>query len=214
MQFDKERRRATVEQILARLLQNFFQGIIVLAPIGITIWAVFFLFNTVDNILPNILHAMVPGIVPKDAEGNLEKIPGLGFCMVVTFVVLIGSFSSYFFFGKTVSFLNRVLQKTPGVKFIYSSVKDMMEAFAGNKKKFDKPVLANIDGGDVWRIGFLTQELLENFDMDGHVAVYIPNSYAISGNVFLVPTDKVKPLNKISAADSMKFAISGGVTHV
>ncbi len=214
MHFDKETRRAARENILAKLLQTFFQGIIVLAPIGVTIWVVLFLFNAVDDILPSILHKIVPSFVGIDSEGNLKKIPGLGFLVVLLLVMFFGWISSLFFFGRVVAFLDGVLEKTPGIKIIYSSVKDLMEAFAGNKKKFDKPVLVNIGGENVWRLGFITQKSVANFDLEDHVAVYIPYSYAISGMLYFVPPYKIKPLNNISAADAMKFAISGGVTEV
>ncbi|MFX7756089.1 DUF502 domain-containing protein, partial [Acinetobacter baumannii] len=65
------------------------------------------------------------------------KIPGLGFIVVVILVLLVGWLSSLFAVGRLVALLDTVLEKTPGIKFIYSSVKDFLEAFAGNKKKFD-----------------------------------------------------------------------------
>jgi uncharacterized membrane protein len=200
--------------ILSKLFQYFFQGLIVLAPIGITIWVVLSLFNLVDDILPNIIHAFAPSMVPKDAEGNLVKIPGLGFIVVVILVLLVGWLSSLFAVGRLVVLLDTVLEKTPGIKFIYSSVKDFLEAFAGNKKKFDKPVLVNVDATDVWRIGFITQKSSIDFGLVDHVTVYVPHSYAISGITYFVPTSSIKPLTDISAAEAMKYTVSGGVTDL
>lgn len=212
--FDRESRKAATKSVLARLLQFFFQGLIVIAPIGITIWVVLGLFNTVDNILPNFIHAILPNVVPKDAEGNLQKIPGLGFIVVIVLVVVIGWVSSLFVVGRLVEVLDKVLESTPGIKFIYSSVKDFLEAFAGNKKKFDRAVLVNVDGEDVWRIGFITQQSVTDFGLEHHVAVYVPHSYAISGITYFVPNHKIKLIDNISPADTMKFAVSGGVTEV
>lgn len=214
MHFDKETRRVVRQNIFSKLVQSFFQGIIVLAPIGVTIWAVLFLFNSVDNILPSILHKIVPDFVGVDSEGNLKKIPGLGFLVMLILVLVIGSVSSSFFVGKIVSFMDRILEKTPGIKIIYSSVKDLLEAFAGNKKKFDKPVLVNVDGADVWRVGFITQKAVLHFELEDHVAVYVPHSYAISGIVYFVPPNKIRELHNVTAADAMKFIVSGGVTAV
>ena len=112
------------------------------------------------------------------------------------------------------SILDNLIEKTPGIKFIYSSVKDFFEAFAGNKKKFDKAVLVNVDSTDVWRIGFLTRKEAADFNMKDHVVVYVPHSYAISGITYIVPKEKVKLLTNIAAPDAMKFVISGGVTYV
>jgi uncharacterized membrane protein len=214
MMFDKERRKAATKSVVARLLQFFLQGLIVIAPIGITIWVVLSLFNTVDNLLPNLLHSILPKLIEKDADGNLQKLPGLGFVVVIGMVITIGWLSSSFVVGKLVDLLDTILERTPGIKFIYTSVKDFFEAFAGNKKKFDKPVLVNVNGDDTWRMGFITQSSLKQFGLENHVAVYIPYSYAISGVTYFVPQTKVKLLSNISGADAMKFAISGGVTEV
>ena len=85
---------------------------------------------------------------------------------------------------------------------------------AGEKKKLKRPVLANIDDNDVWRVGFITQSEADDFGFTGYVAVYIPMSYSIAGNVYLLPASRVRMITDITATDAMKFAISGGVTHV
>lgn len=199
---------------LKKLLQYFFQGMIVLAPIGITLWVVVGLFRWIDGFLPNLINSLFPDLLEKDAAGNLRSLPGLGFIVVVALVLLVGWISSLFVVGRLVTLLDTVLEKTPGIKFIYSSVKDFLEAFAGNKKKFDKPVLVNVDGADIWRIGFITQQSSEDFGLKDHVTVYVPHSYAISGITYFVPKEKIKPLPSISAADAMKYTVSGGVTEV
>jgi uncharacterized membrane protein len=207
-------RRITFRSYLKKQLQYFFQGLIVLAPIGITIWVVLGLFNFVDDILPNIVHVLAPTYLPKNADGNLDKIPGLGFIVVIVLVLLVGWLSSLFVGEKLVSVLDSLLERTPGIKFIYSSVKDFLEAFAGNKKKFDKPVLVNIDATDVWRIGFITQPNAHEFGMPEHVTVYVPHSYAISGITYIVPRERIKLLTNVSASDAMKYTVSGGVTDM
>lgn len=199
---------------LKRLLQFFFQGLIVLAPIGITTYVVVSLFNLVDDILPKIIRVFAPTLIKKDAEGNLIKIPGLGFLVVIGVVLSVGWLSSLFAVSRLVGLFDSLLEKTPGVKFIYSSVKDFLEAFAGNKKKFDKPVLVNVDSADIWRIGFITQKSSKHFGLAEHVTVYVPHSYAISGITYFVPKDRVRQLDQVSAADAMKYVVSGGVTDV
>lgn len=206
--------KATVKVTLRKLLQLFLQGLIVLAPIGITLWVVVGLFRWVDAFLPNLINSLFPNLLEKDAAGNLNNIPGLGFIVVILLVLIVGWVSSLFVVGKLVDVLDTVLEKTPGIKFIYSSVKDFLEAFAGNKKKFDKPVLVNVDAADVWRIGFITQQSAEEFGLTDHVTVYVPHSYAISGITYIVPRTRIKPLHDVSAAEAMKYTVSGGVTDV
>jgi uncharacterized membrane protein len=202
------------QKILTSLAQRFFQGVIVLAPIGVTIWVVVSLFNWVDNFLPNVLNVLFPQKFAS-VNGQIPKVTGLGFVVAITLVLVVGWLSSLFFIERLMSIFDKILEKTPGVKIIYSSVKDFLEAFAGNKKKFDKPVLVCIDADDVWRIGFITQESCEHLGLKEHVTVYVPHSYAISGISFIVPLSKTKKLPKnINAAEAMKYAISGGVTTV
>jgi uncharacterized membrane protein len=198
----------------AKLVNYFFQGLIILAPIVITAWAVLSLFNYVDGFLPNLLHVLFPDLVKLNPQGDPEKIPGLGFLVVVIIVLLVGYVSSLFFVSKFVDLFDRVLEKTPGIKIIYTTVKDFLEAFAGNKRKFNKPVLVNVDAADVWRLGFITQTDLTQFEMSEHVCVYVPHSYAFSGITYFVKQDRIKIIKDVNSTDAMKFIVSGGVTDV
>ena len=197
-----------------KLLKYFLQGLVVLAPIGITVWVIVGLFSWIDDILPSLMHSIFPEWIKKASDGSIDKIPGLGFIIVVSVVLFVGWISSLFIVGRLVEIFDKVLEKTPGIKFIYSSVKDFFEAFAGEKKKFDKPVLVNIDSPDIWRIGFITLNNADDFDMKDFVVVYIPLSYAISGMTYIVPKFKTRPLENFSASEAMKFAVSGGVVNL
>ena len=202
------------QKIITALAQRFFQGVIVLAPIGVTIWVVVSLFNWVDNFLPNLLNFIFPQQF-AEVNGQIPKVTGLGFLVAIALVLVVGWLSSLFFVERLMSIFDKILERTPGVKIIYSSVKDFLEAFAGNKKKFDEPVLVNVDSTDVWRIGFITQKNTSHFGMDQFVTVYVPHSYAISGITFIVPATRIKKLPKgVSAAEAMKYVVSGGVTTV
>lgn len=199
---------------LRRMVQYFLQGLIILAPIVITVWAVTSLFHFVDNILPNIIAWMAPNLLPKDRLGNPINIPGSGSLLVILIVMVVGYISTSFIVGRMVTLFDNLLEKLPGIKIIYSTVKDFMEAFAGNKRKFNRPVLVNIESPDVWRMGFITQEDASQFGLNDHMAVYLPHSYAFSGILYIIRKDRIKPVNDLSSADAMKFVISGGVTDV
>lgn len=208
------RQKVIQKRILSTFAQWFFQGVVVLAPIGVTIWVVVSLFNWVDNFLPNLLHFLFP-VQFAAVNGQIPKVTGLGFIVALTLVVLVGWLSSLFFVERLVAIFDKILEKTPGVKIIYSVVKDFLEAFAGNKKKFDQPVLVNVDSNEVWRIGFITQQNTEHFGLKDYVTVYVPHSYAISGITYIVPTERIKKLPKgVNAAEAMKYVVSGGVTTV
>ena len=196
-----------------KLINYFLQGLLLLAPIAITIWAIASAFNFIDGILPNLIHNIFPSLM-EDKNGNIRSIPGVGFLVVIALVLFVGYISSTFLFGKALDAFDTLLEKTPGIKFIYSPIKDFFEAFAGEKKKFTKNVLANVDDNDVWRIGFITREDMEDFGFKDYVAVYVPMSYSVAGHVYIIPKNRIKPITNISAAQSMKFAVSGGVTDV
>ena len=197
-----------------KLLNYFVQGLIILAPIIVTGWAIFSLFVYVDNILPDIIYTLFPSFYHLDGDGKPIKIPGIGFGVMVILIVIVGWFSTSYVVGKVVDFFGHVLERTPGIRFIYTSVKDFLEAFAGEKRKFDKPVLVNVDANDVWRMGFMTQESGGRIGLKNHVIVYVPHSYAVSGVVYIVPIEKVKFLTDVSSTEAMKFALSGGVAEI
>jgi uncharacterized membrane protein len=200
--------------IFKKVIQYFLQGLIILAPIAITIYAVTALFNFIDNILPSLIGYFSPNLLGTDAAGNPKKIPGLGFILVTLIVILVGYISSSFIVSKLVDLFDKILERTPGIKLLYSTVKDFFEAFAGNKRKFDKAVLVCIETTDVWQIGFLTQEEVHEFGLQDYVAVYVPQSYAFTGRLYFVKTDRVRLLTDVNSAEAMKFAISGGVTTI
>ncbi len=196
-----------------KFIQLFFQGLIILAPIVITAWAVISLFNFIDGILPNLLRILFP-TTPGIEDVYQRRFPGLGFLLVILVVMVVGYISSTFIVSKLVQLFDNILERTPGVKIIYSTVKDFLEAFAGNKRKFDRAVLVSIEAPDVYRIGFITHEELSEFGLREHIAVYVPHSYAFSGVLYLVKRERVKVLSDIQSSDAMKFVVSGGVTEI
>ena len=208
------RRHMKLRQILRNLIRLFLEGVLILAPISITIWTVVALFNWIDGILPNLVHSVAPSLIGTDSFGLPKRIPGLGFIVFITIALVVGYISPSIIVSRLVDLADKLLERTPGIKLIYSTIKDFFEAFAGNKRKFDKAVLVSIEAPDVWRVGFITQEELHEFHLQEYVAVYIPQSYAFAGHLYFVKRDRVRILTDISSADAMKFAISGGVTEI
>jgi uncharacterized membrane protein len=184
--------------IAKKILRYFVQGLIILAPIGITGYILYWLFDKVDSILRPYVN-----------------VPGLGFVIILVFVILVGWVSSYFLMGSAINFFDQIMQRTPGIKFIYTSTKDFFEAFAGDKKRFNKAVLANVFSEDVWIVGFLTDEELQKFEMGADkVAVYVPQAYNFAGQLYILPRSKVKMIETITAGEAMKYAVTGGVVDL
>lgn len=182
-------------RILRGILKYFLQGLFYIVPIAVTIWVLIYLVITIDGLLD-------------------FGVPGLGIIIIFLFVLLVGYLVSNFLIDYLRPF-ERAVEKTPLIKIIYTSMKDMMNAFVGKKKQFQKPVLVKINKeAAVERLGFITKENLDELGIyENKVAVYLPFSYAISGEVLIVPKENVKEINA-SAADIMKLIISGGVTSV
>lgn len=183
-----------------RIVQHFFQGVLILAPIFLTFYTLLWIFEKLDS----FIQIKIP---------NLGRpIPGVGVIIILVGVTLVGYLSSLFILGRLFDLFERMLERIPIIKYIYSSLKDVFDSLMGEKKKFDHPVLANIYADDVWEIGFITCEDVSDFGLKDVVAVYVPMSLSISGKVYFVKKSKVTPLKNISAGDAMKFAVSGGVT--
>ncbi len=176
-------------------VQNFFNGLFLVVPVAVTIYVVFMVFNFVDGWL-NI------------------PIPGIGFLLTIGMLVLVGRLASNVFFRGAMGSLEKVLTRTPFVKLVYTSLKDLIEAFMGEKKRFDQPVLVTLmPGGHAEAIGFVTRQNLDLLGLEDRVAVYFPQSYNFAGNLLIVPRSQIRPLHADSA-DVMTFIVSGGVSGV
>ncbi len=190
-----------------KLLQYFLQGLLVLGPVTITAYFLYWAVSSIDSLIPIFSYTDVQGIVHV-------RNYGIGFVIIIVFLIIIGYLSSFFITSRFVSFFDKLLEKTPGIKHIYSTTRDFFEAFAGENKKFTKNVLANVDDNDVWRFGFIPREDMDDFGLKDYVTVYVPMAYSIAGNVYVIPKNRVKLIDNISAAQTMKFAVSGGVTDI
>lgn len=186
------------------LVNYFFQGLLFLAPISITIWAIYFLFNLINGILQGVIDRVI-GV----------SIPGLGLIILVLIILFIGLLGSTFLFQPIINYFDRLLIKAPLIKIIYTAVKDLVSAFVGQKKRFNEPVLVKLSkDSNLEKIGFITNKDLTMLGQPNEkVAVYLPHSYAWSGNLFIVKTENLSPINA-SSTDVMKFIISAGVTQI
>lgn len=174
----------------------FLQGLLYVTPISVTIYALVWAFQSLDSVFE-------------------FRYPGLGILLMLVGITLVGLLGSFLirlpFFG----FIDAQLERAPLVKLIYSSVKDLLKAFVGQKKSFNQPVLVKLyENSDIRRLGFVTDQGMELLEEDTHlITVYIPHSFAISGQLFLVPKEYVQPVNAKSA-DVMKYIIAGGVAKI
>jgi len=189
---------------MKKLVRYFIQGILTAAPLFITFYILALLFNKVGSVLHELGITINPYVDPL-----------IGFFGVIVVVILIGILASSIVFQSIMLVIDRTLERTSFIKTIYSSVKDLLSAFLGSKKKFDKPVLVlvNKETGNQ-QLGFITQTDLKDLSIsEGKVAVYMPHSYAFSGVLLIAPKENVTPLNA-GSAEVMKFIVSGGVTDI
>jgi uncharacterized membrane protein len=182
-----------MKNLLSLFVRYFFNGTLFIVPLVATLYFVFEAFSWLDSRL------------------NLPY-PGVGFLIIVTGITLFGYFTTLFAFRTLSVWFEQIINRIPLVKLVYSSIKDLMAAFVGEKKKFDRPVLVTLHReSHLQRIGFITQDDLSHVGLEGKVVVYFPQSYAMAGDHFLVPKECVTPL-PLSGAQAMKFIISGGVS--
>ncbi len=178
------------------LAKYFLQGLLYITPIAVTIYVLYWVFMKLDSIF-NFYY------------------PGVGILIVLLVVTAIGVVGSQLiklpFFG----FIEGQLERAPLVKTIYTSVKDLLNAFVGQKKSFNQPVLVKLyEESEIRRLGFITDEGMTMLDEDTHlITVYLPHSFAISGQLFLVPPHYISPV-KSKSSEVMKYIIAGGVAKI
>ncbi len=196
-----------MKRIISALFKYFIKGLLVVIPLGAAFFLLFWSFSSVDESL-NLSEKLF--VNPQ--TGAPLYIPGIGILSVIIVILVAGFIATYLITEPIYNWFNRWLNKLPLFKFIYSSIKDLTEAFVGDDKKLNEPVLVE-DRDGFKRIGFLTQKDMSSFGLKGDVAVYFPWSYSFAGQVFIVKADQIKPLN-ISSAQAMKFIVSGGVSNI
>jgi uncharacterized membrane protein len=188
---------------MKRIFRYFLQGLLLVAPTTLTIIIVYWVFNMIDGPIRNLIYTIFK-----------IHIPGAG--LVVTFfsIALIGWLGQSFLFKPIGKFIERMFDRVPILKMIYTSVNDFLNAFVGEKRKFSRPVIVKVNlVSDLEKIGFITADDLSELGVEGKVAVLFPHSYNWSGELFIVPKEHVRPLN-LPSSEVMKFAITGGVTRV
>jgi len=189
---------------MSKLIRYFFQGLLLLSPLAITIYAIVVSLEFIDGLLIQYLTDWIG-----------FKIPGLGLIIILAFITFIGIIGSSILIKPILNSLDKIISQAPLVKIIYTSIKDFMNAFVGKDKKFTEPVLVKVNkDSELEKLGFITQHDLTALGIEaGKVAVYLPHSYNFSGNLFIVPASNVKPLNA-NSAEIMKFIVTAGVTAI
>jgi uncharacterized membrane protein len=182
---------------MKKLIDYFLKGLVIFVPMALSVFLLIWAFTSLDAVFRNFLPV---------------SFPGMGILLTVLLIFAIGFVASNFLGKRLIALVEKIFTGLPLVKLLYSAVKDMIEAFAGEKKSFDKPVIASvIPGGAAKVVGFVTQESLENLGLSDYVAVYLPQSYNFAGNVLLFPKESVKPL-QMESSQAMTFIVSGGVS--
>jgi uncharacterized membrane protein len=185
--------RNVMKGLLGQIVRYFFNGTLFIVPLVATVYFIFVSFQWLDSRL------------------NLPY-PGVGFVIILSVITLFGYLTSNFAFKTFSNWFDQGMNRIPLVKLIYSSVKDLLAAFVGDKKKFDRPVLVRINKeNQLHRVGFITQNDLSELGLNDMIVVYFPQSYAVAGDHFIVPKENVQPLN-VPGPIAMKFIISGGVS--
>ncbi len=184
---------------MKRIAKYFLQGLVFLIPLAGTIYVFYVVFTAIDDLLGIRLYG--------------RTIRGFGFFIVVAGTTFIGFLASNFLTRRVLGVIQGLFARMPLVKIVYSSLRDLISAFVGEKKGFDQPVLVNIfPGAAVKAAGFVTKTNLESLGVGGHVAVYLPQSYNFAGNLLIVPKENVTPLN-LDSSKVMTFVISGGIAE-
>lgn len=194
-----------MKKLFGILFNYFVKGIIVVLPVGAALFLMYWGVYKLDSALN------LSGFFLTDSKGHPVYIPGMGILNVLVIILVVGILVTNVITEPIKRWAKRWINRLPIFKFLYSSIKDLTEAFVGEEKKFNEPVLVEVNEFGLKKVGFLVQKDLAKIGLPGEVAVYFPWSYSFAGQVAIISADKVKPIDK-SAADMMKFVISGGVS--
>jgi uncharacterized membrane protein len=188
---------------MKKIVKYFLQGLLLLSPLIGTAYIFGLVFSVIDNSANDIILDFFD-----------RKIKGLGFILTLSVITVFGFLSSTILFRGIFIWIENLLLKSTVVRLIYTSIKDLSNAFVGENKKFNKPVLVNLqkDSG-IYKLGFITQESMSLIDQKELIAVYLPMSYSFAGDLFLVEKEYIKAID-INNVEAMKFVVSGGVTHL
>ena len=175
------------------LVKNFLRGLVIVVPIALTVYLVYETFTRLDRLL------------------NLH-LPGLGLLVLVVAIVVTGALAGNFVGRRVFALTEKLFTNAPIVRIVYAAIKDLLEAFVGNKRRFDRPVTISVTEG-VKTFGFITRDDLASLGIQGSVAVYVPFSYTWDGCLLVVAKERVTPLDADSAS-VMALVVSGGVSRV
>ncbi|HXV77094.1 MAG TPA: DUF502 domain-containing protein [Candidatus Polarisedimenticolaceae bacterium] len=181
------------------LAKYFFRGLLLVVPAALTVYVVYAVIVTLDGWI---------NLSPLFGR----NVPGAGIVLTAALITLVGVLASNFATRWMFGVMDQLFTRLPLIKLLYTSLKDLIEAFVGDKKRFDRPVLVRLDGsGELAFVGFLTRDELGPYGMPGKVAVYFPQSYNFAGNLLIVPRERVTPL-ALDARTAMALIVSGGVS--
>lgn len=196
-----------MNKIIRALLNYMIRGALVMVPIAAAIFLIYWIFVKVDTALN------ISDVIWVDQAGKPIYIPGLGILTVLVILIVVGIVVTNFVTDPIKKWFARWFKRLPVFNVIYTSFKDLTEAFVGDDKKFSEPVVVEVNETGLKKIGFITQKDLTKIGYPGEVAVYFPLSYSFAGQLCIVSIERVKPLN-MSASEAMKFIVSGGVSHL
>jgi uncharacterized membrane protein len=192
-----------VGETMKTIVKNFINGILTIVPIILVIYVIYKTFLFLDGLLGNTLKPYL----------KEDYIPGIGLLSTLILITFLGWLSTKYISGKIIRLIERLLEKIPVVKTIYSVIKDTVQSFLGEKKSFSKVALVVIPGTEMRSLGFITSEHLEDFysPLKDHVAVYIPQTFQVAGFTFLIPKEQLEMID-VKPEEAMKFILSGGMT--
>lgn len=192
---------------MKRLIRYFMQGLLYITPVVVTIYFFVLVFSWLDG----LLHGM--GFF-EESEFARYSFPGLGILLFLLLITLVGFLGQSLITTPLARMFDKLLNKAPLFKIIYTSVKDLLSAFVGKERKFDTPVLVNVDtSGHLQRLGFITSKDLSHLGLENKVSVYMPSSYGMLGELVIVDQSQVTIIHA-NSTDIMKFIVSGGVTRM
>jgi uncharacterized membrane protein len=190
-----------MERMKGAVKRTFFTGLVVVVPILITAFTLYWLFNLLDGFLSPLIHQVLG-----------REIPGLGILIEILIIFLVGVFATNVLGSRILNWFQYLLMNAPVVKNIYPTIKQLVEAFhPSSSSSFKKVVLVEYPKTGTFAVGFLTREVsIKGTAQEERLyAVYLPTNNLYLGNVALFREEDMIMTN-FTVEEGLKIVLSGG----
>lgn len=208
---------------MKRQFRLLLTGMLVIIPFAVTVYVIYWAASGLGTIGFDLAGLIWPdwAAEAQDALKDTKNpwpsrwLGALGAVIVIAVIYLVGVLTHFWVFRKALEAMEALVQRVPGVKTIYESVRDLLKLFGGDSKHMGKVVLYYPNGGEMGLLGILTNEHPAGLECMGEhemVALYLPLAYMVGGPIVYVPRKNLRELD-MPVEQALKLCATAEITH-